>query len=256
MDKPKSAPKPSIQLWSREKFAQKLEYAEIQILSILMIYFDILAWFLKVIIEREMLDKNDKSGSDVENSKSSSFLVRMIDSFTNFTLFYFVIEIVALLFAFQMSFFTHIGYCIDLITITACVYSDMNDGSHILRLLSFLRAWRLARFVSKTIDIESLAHGETKSELIQAATKVKNLNDRLQIAENKIKSEKDLKKQVEKMMLGYKDEVETLGEALQIAAREIAEISQKNENETHKKTTSLPKAIDIDGDKFFDNVGN
>lgn len=254
MEKSQEEERKGLQSWSKQSIARQLEVTEIQLLSILLIYFDVLAWFTKVLIETRQDRSQLNEMIRIEKGVVSLMLVRLIDSFTNFTLCYFVLEIGALLFAFRLSFFSHVGYCLDLAVIISCLFGEMTEGNDFVRLSVFLRFWRLARFANAMIDVESRAHKKTKSELSKRTTKIKTLHTKLKIADDKLRKELDLKKQVEKMMLGYKDEVETLNEALQIAAHDIADMSQ--ERETPKKPERSTKLIDSDGDVFFDNLEN
>lgn len=48
-----------------------------------------------------------------------------LQSFTGFTMIFFVIEVAMLLAAFRGKFFRHLGYVLDLAVISICVYHDL-----------------------------------------------------------------------------------------------------------------------------------
>lgn len=49
----------------------------------------------------------------------------MSQSFTGFTVIFFAIEVVMLLAAFRGRFFRHLGYVVDLLVVSTCLYQDM-----------------------------------------------------------------------------------------------------------------------------------
>merc|ERR1719487_1376729 len=92
-----------------------------------------------------------------------------------------------------------------------------------MRLLGVLRLWRLLRINTTLVTGEQDAHEVTKAALeAEQLRGVQHQADKARV-EDLLKREIEAKKRVELMLRSYKDEVETLNEALKIAALDIAE---------------------------------
>lgn len=124
-----------------------------------------------------------------------------------------------------------------------------------LRLLGVLRIWRVFRLVNTLLDREKRAHDSTRDvleqeQLVRLMRQSKGDHLRtdecvllcvcdtqkaLQLATEKTAAEQSLKREyesrdgLEKLLQGYKDEVETLKEALNIAAEAVAEASMRDD---------------------------
>jgi len=149
-------------------------------------------------------------------------LSKIIQSFSGFTIFFFLLELMALIFAFRLSFFTHAGNIIDTVVVATCLIWEVNGESRSIRLLSVLRGWRLLRLVSTMLTKKDLELDQCTEEwhrdqqlLEEAKLEIERLGD-------SIRREMESKKRVENMLKSYKDEVDTLNEALRIAALDIA----------------------------------
>jgi len=59
----------------------------------------------------------------------ASCLCAPAQSFTGFTIFFFILELVALVLAFRSSFFTHVGNLVDLAVVGLCLYAEVNGES-------------------------------------------------------------------------------------------------------------------------------
>lgn len=137
----------------------------------------------------------------------------------------FVVEAGLLLFAFGTTLFSHLGYTLDcfvsMVILCYRITSDVKAAS----LLGFVRVWRVIRLVNR-----SIASHEEVSQAARAALSIER--ERAQKAlENKTLADERLareivsRKRLEDILKTYKDEVETLREALHIAAQSIAESS-------------------------------
>ncbi|CAM9395644.1 unnamed protein product [Ectocarpus sp. 13 AM-2016] len=147
---------------------------------------------------------------------------RFMQSFTGFTIILFAIEMVMLLAAFREKFFRHAGYILDLLVVSFCLYQEISGKGKGVRLLGALRVWRVARVMNTLLLSADEAHNLTRDTLRLAEKSTQDLDiDRRRLQET-LRREVEARKRVDKMLRGYKDEVETLNEALKIAAMDIA----------------------------------
>jgi len=189
-----------------------LEALEVQIITIGLIAADIIGSVVTIMFT---------CGGDSQSALERAVL-NLVESLMGFTLVYFIMELGALVFAFKLSFFAHLGNLLDTAVIAVCLVYEIQGKSRGIRLVGLLRSWRFLRLVStlmarKDKDMESAIEGwQHDQELLEKS--------RVEIArlEDALRRESDSKKRVEKMLKGYKDEVETLNEALKIAALDIA----------------------------------
>jgi len=149
-------------------------------------------------------------------------ILNLLETIMGFTLVYFLMELIALMFAFKISFFFHLGNMTDSIVIAVCLVSEVQGKSRGIRILGLLRSWRLFRLMStllkkKDKEIDNAIEGWQEDQELLEKSKVE-----IARLEDAIRRENDSKKRVEKMLKSYKDEVETLNEALKIAALDIA----------------------------------
>ena len=106
------------------------------------------------------------------------------------------IELLLQMILFRVRFFSHWGYCFDTILVGTKVFNGhyFDVKPHHLHILSFLRVWRFVHVVQSYIAIEISRHARTKEE------------------KSNVEREKNL----------AMDEIDTLREALMLAALEVA----------------------------------
>ena len=93
---------------------------------------------------------------------------KLLESFTGFTTFLFFFELCALVVAFQERFFLHPGYAIDVVVAALCLRAEiMLDGDKEVRLLGFLRLWRLSRLHETLNSAERAKTEEAEAAMIQ-----------------------------------------------------------------------------------------
>ena len=243
--------KPSSNLYYRTTIGRFIERYEVQLVIVILIYFDLIASILSLLIVVESKGTNNK----VEGGFIflSTKLFHVINIFKGFTLIIFSLEIMSLITTFGLIFFSHFGYCLDLLVVLTCVMSEIYDDFETVRLLGFIRVWRLARLVSTALDTAHTDHTVTKLSLKDAEEQTKRMQTQIfHLIELKQK-ETDLRKSNEKMVQSYKDEVETLGEALKVAAYDVAKVAKGDffDERKHKEQSTNFINIDNDGDDFF-----
>lgn len=73
-------------------------------------------------------------------------------------------------------------------------------------------------------------HLDTKLELEEKIIIITKFDSETRRLENELSKEKDARDSIEAMLQNYKDEVDTLNEALKIAAMDIAEVAQADDD--------------------------
>ncbi len=211
------------------------ESDEVQLAIIFLIFFDLIS-------SSGLLVLSD--WSDGSDEITSTFLCKFLHSVTIFTFFSFVLELVALILSFGVKkFFSHKGYTVDFCIILLCLLVEMhfstilsdkepyistaNNGGMVtagkeIRLLGFLRCWRIVRIVESTVKKAELEHQSIQSTLEEELLKMEDICKSLTLATEKVKKETDARRQVEKMLRQYKEEVDVLNEALNLAAMDVA----------------------------------
>lgn len=221
-----------------------VEFQECQLAVIVLIYFDILVTTVEL-----LLSSKEYGIDEIEDS----VVFRIIQSFSGFTQFLFLFEIVSLVVAFRRLFFSHIGYLLDFVIVCTSIYRECVGFGKVARLLGFLRiVWRVSRLVNSMVRAANIKHEKVNLILQQEKKKMQSLKMELMRQTESISREVDAKKQVEKMLQGYKDEVETLREALNIAAYDISLASRDDILNRSGEETLMGD----NGSVFFDSSDN
>jgi hypothetical protein len=157
-------------------------------------------------------------------------LVRLFSSFGTFATLFFTMEIVAVVVVFGRSMITHWGYVLDVLTTFGQIYLEQNGYSKVGRVLNIVRFWRLVRLLNSMVSIEKDLHEKTKSILEAREIEAKKLQLENASLSADIIKEKEARDAIEDMLVSYKEEVDTLNEALKIAAMDIAEVAQTEDD--------------------------
>ncbi|CAN0528144.1 unnamed protein product, partial [Ectocarpus sp. 12 AP-2014] len=224
-------------LGSAANLGRFVELYEVQVAVVAMIYLDLVASTAQLLPYLQAAGAGPGSGAGDEGGAEevagtsggagfAGFVLRLVSrfmqSFTGFTIILFAIEMVMLLAAFREKFFRHAGYILDLFVVSFCLYQEISGKGKGVRLLGALRVWRVARVMNTLLLSADEAHNLTRDTLRLAEKSTQDLDiDRRRLQES-LRREVEARKRVDKMLRGYKDEVETLNEALKIAAMDIA----------------------------------
>lgn len=157
-------------------------------------------------------------------------LASACQAFSIFCNFFFAIEILLSYFAFGLALLGHWGYMVDTLVVSCQLSWKYSGIGGETRILSIVRIWRLFRLVNALVAAEREAHEQTMQQLQLRSTEVAELE--LKIADHtlELEKEKEARKAVEGMLVNYKEEVDTLNEALKIAAMDIAEVGQEDDD--------------------------
>jgi hypothetical protein len=197
----------------RQRLGALAEAPEVQVLVVILVVFDWVAAVLQMLVAAGAL-------GDAEGLRN---VARFLDYASAFTLLAFVLEMVLLLVSFGASIVDHIGYTLDVAVVGLSVYIQLSYGSLAVRLLGALRLWRVARILSSVVAAQEEAHRLTKEELEEELQRCEDTEAARQALEAALAREAASRRRVEEMLASYKEEVDTLREALQIAAVSVAE---------------------------------
>ncbi|TYZ68567.1 hypothetical protein PybrP1_006094 [[Pythium] brassicae (nom. inval.)] len=204
--------------------AATLESVEAQLAFVLLLALDVSCSTLALLLLRppEPLAFSPQSTASVPLAApiatAPRALMLLLEALTGFTLVASLLELVVLLAAFRSRFFAHAGYALDAGVVVIALVYELLTQSKALRLLGVLRVWRVFRLVNTLIERERQAHDVTRDELEKEQLKVLQLGAEKVAAQESLRREYESRSGLEKLLQGYKDEVETLKEALQIAA--------------------------------------
>lgn len=206
-----------------------VEMHEVQLVVILLIVADVVAVVLELFIDLGALGQ----------SAAVTQLSSLLDAFTGFTIFFFLIELGLNFFAFGEAALLHVGYALDSAVVLASLYWEVNMQSKTLRLLGCVRVWRAVRLVNAMVGASEAEREKVEAQLGQTRVALAEMQVEKERAEQALRRELEAKRAVEKQVQGYKDMNETLHEALSIAAHNAAE----------------HQLVDGDGDAFLKDLG-
>eukprot|EP00605_Chrysophyceae_sp_TOSAG23-4_P001738 GSChrysophyteH1.ASY1.ANO1.1925.1 assembled CDS len=185
-----------------------------------------------------------------------------LQSFLSFTLVFFAFEIGLVLIAFRSRTAGHWGYLLDAIVVGTQIYGELFGWGLNVHLLSLPRFWRLIRLQTHMVGRSDMAHEVTRKMLEAEQAKLRKAeadNKRLNLD---IVREQEARISVDDMLTSYKEEVDTLNEALKIAAMDIAEVAEaeddllSDEEEMDEQLSRMgPAQTIVDDEGFSDAAG-
>ena len=135
-------------------------------------------------------------------------------------------ELLTICIIFQYRLLFHLGYLIDIIVITCQLYSQSYTTNKLSRILNIFRIWRIIRLINTYIEQEQISHDMTKSIILDKDTEIAQLQLNILQIRSDMERVEEARGNIEAQLLGYKEEIDTLNEALKIAAMDIAEVGE------------------------------
>ena len=172
------------------------------------------------------------------NRLTSNFVAKFISvgqlsialkSFGGFANFLLSAEIIAVTIIFNRAVITHWGYMMDIIVTAVQIYFLRQGFQRELRLLHLFRFWRIIRLFNSLVNVEKELHDRTKAEVERSKEENRILAVEKDTLRVELQREKEARMAIEETLQTYKEEVDTLNEALKIAAMDIAEVAQGDE---------------------------
>jgi len=192
-----------------ERLGAMVQSQELQFLMLLLIAVDFLSGFYRLYAEAR--------------GWSSPFL-SILEFQAGLSLLLFTLEMSLVLISFRSETFSHFGYTLDLILVGVMFYGVVVAAPWAVsvRLLNILRSWRLVRMIGAAMQAQVDAHEETLKELDRAEERIESLKQKLRRAELSTKRESEKTRRLELNFRNQRSELETMREALQIAAQTMA----------------------------------
>lgn len=209
-----------------------LEMHQMQFAVIVLIFLDIFASFTEVYLDAVMHFKRsvNTNAPILIPYYYQSIVYNLAKSFTGFSVLFFTLEILAILAVFKFSTVGHFGYLIDSGVVTFQLYMDTKGAGKETRILNILRLWRVVRLFNSMVAVELERHEVTKRELEIKNASIATFELDVKSLKGEVVREKEARDSVELMLQGYKEEVDTLNEALKIAAMDIAEVAEADDD--------------------------
>ena len=202
-----------------------MEMHETQMFCIVLILLDSYSGYLLSILQSVVVDLESNDAKIVLEN-----IIPMIKNFTAFTQIYFIVELVMIFLSFGLTVLGHLGYTLDFVILATQFYADLVAPSRESRVLNVFRLWRTYRLLVSLVNIEKEAHEETKTQVEELEAANRRIEMEKSNVEEDFKREKEARTSVEAMLADYKEEVDTLNEALKIAARDIAEVGEADDD--------------------------
>lgn len=201
----------------RLSLGELLELHSLQLLLIVLIVIDTFISLAELAVKVHRLDR------------IYAIPVQALETFSVSITLIFSTEILLIFFAFGFRTFLHLGYMIDLFVVFTQLYLDSIGFGKESRLLNILRSWRAMRLFNAAIAVEREAQEEMLASVQIVQEDLKQLQSDKDSLRAEISREKEAIAAVENMLQNYKEEVDTLNEALKIAAMDIAEVAQEDD---------------------------
>lgn len=216
-----------------------MEDPSIVILFLLAVYVDLVLWSWSLFD-----DTNSSSSGTIESLRTVILYVQCS-------------ELMLQMILHRARFFSHWGYAFDTVLVYARLLDEfgiLDANQHHLHLLSFLRAWRFVRVVQTFIATEIAAHDGTKKELSTRIESAEEWKNKAALSEEDADREKRISKQNREMVNMFQEEIDTLQEALRIAAVDVA-AAMKGEYDPRKNTVVGIDVVEYENKGDEDNDG-
>ena len=160
-------------------------------------------------------------------------------SFRGFAAFAFFFELVGLFVVFGVDFFRHPGYVYDVVVVLMTLKCHF-DNSRPPGVAALARLWRLYRLHATVVEKGRRHQDQLQARLQDEETKSLKLQIDVASLNGALDEAKSAKKRLEAMCKAYKDEIDTLNEALAIAAMDVAEAADEELYSENPKDDELP----------------
>jgi hypothetical protein len=195
-----------------KRLGATIESSEIQVIIVLLILIDMVAALVQIFAKL----------GQVPFFSGSDSMVRFLEYTSVFTVIIFLFEILLAFVAFGLRTLSHPGYVVDVGIVCTQFFMSAAYGSIAVRLLGVFRFWRVVRLSRDMVAQIESAHTETLSLLEEERDRNDDLLAQLRGKNEDLRREIDRRSRVQEMLKSYKEEVETLQEALFIAAQTTA----------------------------------
>lgn len=205
----------------RPRAGALVELFEVQLAVVALILLDVLGAVAQALLSCRSDALRPSTPSEVARAAMLDAASSALSHLSAFTIVFFFLECAVLMVSFGRRFWLHIGYVSDVTLLCAIAYLESAGAAPGVRVLGIVRLWRAARLANavvaglraETRAVEEALDGERRKVAAGERDKAR--------LEDAVRREAEARKAVEDMVRHYRDEVETLNEALNIAALDI-----------------------------------
>lgn len=225
-----------------QKIGRALESQETQIVFSSLIFFDLSVFTFLFVLSTRI---------DGEAQSDDAIWITLLSSLLTFNMVVFVIEIVTSIYSFKMAYLSHYGHVLDLCLTLIVLYDNMSikASSGILSSRRFLFIcripWRFGRLILTMVQRVEQEHAQTRSKLANCNEESRKALIDAKRFETSYVKEKELRLHAEKLLTGYKDEIDTLREALRIAAMDVVAAASNEVSATSPSSKEEPQEIHV-----------
>ena len=179
-------PKPPVSSSSSFGLGEFLEMHEMQTVVFCLLVIDTFASFAEVsgVAFAGSRDQSRQAEGDLHD-----LTLKLLRALTSFTVFFFGLELVALLIAFKFKFVGHIGYIIDTVVVGIQLHYAVNGQGLQWRVLNIFRFWRLLRLFQSMLNVEREAHEISKRNIETLQLKRQGLESRVKSCQDDLTKE-------------------------------------------------------------------
>lgn len=192
------------------------------------------------------------------DASSQKYLIDLCNLISDGASVYYMTELFMIYLVFGFAVLGHVGYMLDTLILVLQLVSQ-NIVWKFFKILNLLRLWRAVRLLYQLIDIEKEKYDILRQEIEEYQTIEQTLKQSVQKLSNELQLEKEERKSISNVLQNYRDEIDTLNEALKIAAMDIAEIAQADDNldsEDEQDVDSISQVNEVFKDTNMDKFIN
>lgn len=213
-----------------------LELPQVQTFVAIMLVLDTFSALCQALLSLQIANA-DRSGGGVAEMPALFGLLApttaltALNTFSGFTLVFFSFEVGAILALFGMTNVSgHWGYVLDAALVGTQLYGELSGYSLEARLLNMLRFWRIARLMVYMVNTEKESHEATQEALQDREADIRKYKGDITRAQVELAKEKEARTAVDEMLNQYKEDLDTMNEALKIAAMDIVEVAEADDD--------------------------
>lgn len=211
-----------------------LELPQVQTFIVILLVLDTFSALAQTLLSLQ-ISQADREGTVakialVGDFISPQFFLTTLNTFSGFTLVFFAFEVGLILAVFRGSVYGHWGYLIDACVVGSQLYGELSGWSMEGRLMNIIRFWRLVRLQVYLVNLEKAAHETTKEILEDKEADIRKFKGDIARAEVELSKEKEARAAVDEMLNQYKEDLDTMNEALKIAAMDIVEVAEADDD--------------------------
>jgi ribosomal protein L17 len=233
-----------------QKVGRALEAQETQIVFSSLIFIDLSVFTFLYVLSRRI--------DDGETQNDDGIWIKLLSSLLTFNMVVFVIEIITSIYSFKMAYFSHYGYVLDFGLTLIVLHDNVSNNASMMSPRRFLficrMPWRVGRLILTMVQRVEQEHAHTRSKLADSSEESRKALMDVKRFETSYVKEKELRQHAEKMLTGYKDEIDTLREALRIAAMDVAAVaasSSEDSTSNEEQETNIYESPPNNGDEGY-----